>query len=264
VAKELKEWIDENAPHRKDKLKISVFHMGSDEDNANYSEDMPPDAEAVLSKIAQRPAFILVSTIEPRKGHLQALKAFEILWKRGEDINLVFVGKHGWLADKIVKTIKKHRMLGERLFWLSDETRKEGASEKYLNEAYKASACLIFPSAGEGFGLPVVEAARHGLPLILRDIPIFREVAGDNAYYFSGFEPEDLADAVSEWLKLYREDKHPKSGGIKTYTWRQSAEELSEILNMETHGASAGDLEPHSFINEGTEQAKDAMRGKIK
>jgi glycosyltransferase involved in cell wall biosynthesis len=229
VAAELADWVDKNAPDKK-KLKIDVFHMGSDEENAKYSKDMPEDAVDILDKIAQKPSFILVSTIEPRKGHLQALKAFNILWEKGEDINLVFVGKQGWLADKIVKTIKKDKMSGERLFWLSDPKRKEGTSEKYLNEAYKASVCLIFPSTGEGFGLPIVEAARHGLPLILRDIPIFREVAGDNAYYFSGFEGEDLAHAVAEWLKLYKEGKHPKSDNIKRYTWKESAEELLNIL----------------------------------
>jgi glycosyltransferase involved in cell wall biosynthesis len=225
----LRDWIEANAPHRKNSFAIDVFPMGSDEENARFSEHMPPDAADILKKIAQKPSFILVSTVEPKKGHLQAIKAFDILWER-EDINLVFVGKYGWLADKIVKTINRHKLLGEKLFWLTDSQRKDGVSDEYLNRAYAASACLIFPSAWEGFGLPIVEAARHGLPLILRDIPIFREIAGDNAYYFSGFEAEDLAAAIAEWLKLYREDKHPKSDDIKTYTWKESAEELLKIL----------------------------------
>jgi glycosyltransferase involved in cell wall biosynthesis len=234
AADDLKSWIEANAPHKKDAFSFDVFPMGSDEDNANFSDTMPRDAETVLNKISSKPSFLLVSTVEPRKGHLQAIKAFELLWERGEDINLVFVGKHGWLADKIVKLIKKHELFGEKLFWLTDPFNKDsGASEKYLNEAYKASTCLIFPSAGEGFGLPIVEAARHGLPLILRDIPIFREVAGDNVYYFSGFEAEDLASAITEWLKLYGEGRHPKSDGIKTYTWKESAEALLKILLKE-------------------------------
>jgi glycosyltransferase involved in cell wall biosynthesis len=233
VADVLKSWIELNAPHRKDVFSLDVFPMGSDEDNANFSDNMPKDAESILNKISSKPSFLLVSTIEPKKGHLQAVQAFDLLWKRGEDINLVFVGKHGWLADKIVKTIKTHKLFGEKLFWLTDADRENGASEKYLNEAYKASACLIFPSAEEGFGLPVVEAARHGLPLVLRDIPIFREVAGDNAYYFSGFEAEDLASAITEWLKLCRAGQHPKPDGIRTYTWKESAEALLKILLKE-------------------------------
>ena len=57
-------------------------------------------------------------------------------------------------------------------------------------------------SEGEGFGLAIVEGARHGKPLILRDIPVFREIAGKHAFYFRGDTPEELAKALREWFSL--------------------------------------------------------------
>jgi glycosyltransferase involved in cell wall biosynthesis len=95
---------------------------------------------------------------------------------------------------------------------------------------YKASACLIFASEGEGFGLPIVEGARHGLPLLLRDIPVFREIAGPHATYFTGTAPADLAGAVAHWLDLRERGEAPQSSGIRIQTWAESAEQLKGVL----------------------------------
>lgn len=48
----------------------------------------------------------MVSTVEPRKGHAQTLSAFESLWEQGQDINLVIVGKRGWLVDELVARLE--------------------------------------------------------------------------------------------------------------------------------------------------------------
>ena len=60
--------------------------------------------------------------------------------------------------------------IGNRLFWL------EGISDEYLEKIYDAATCLIAASEGEGFGLPLIKVAQHKLPIIARDIPVFREV----------------------------------------------------------------------------------------
>jgi glycosyltransferase involved in cell wall biosynthesis len=82
---------------------------------------------------------------------------------------------------------------------------------------------------GAGFGLPLVEAARHSLPIIARDIPVFREVAGVHAWYFSGEKPEDLARAVEEWLALRKEGRQPRSDGLPWLTWEDSTRNLLTI-----------------------------------
>ncbi|MBF0235581.1 MAG: glycosyltransferase, partial [Desulfamplus sp.] len=111
-----------------------------------------------------------------------------------------------------------------RLFWL------EGISDEYLKKIYVTSTCLIAASYGEGFGLPLIEAAQHKLPIIARNIPVFREVAGDHAYYFSANSPFELAKAIKDWLLLNTMKKHPVSEDMQYLTWKQSAEKLIHLF----------------------------------
>ena len=78
--------------------------------------------------------------------------------------------------------------------------------------------------------MPLIEAAQHKLPIIARDIPVFREVAGEHAYYFKGKEPKALAMAIQNWLKLYKTKNHPTSGSMPWLTWRESTSQLMQII----------------------------------
>jgi len=162
----------------------------------------------------------MVGTIEPRKGYSQTLSAFEQLWVQELGINLVIVGKQGWMVDSLVEKLSHHPELGKRLIWL------EGISDEYLNKVYNACTCLIVASEGEGFGLPLIEAAQRKLPIIARDIPVFREVAAEHAFYFKGLEPEQLAIVIQHWLTLYANETHTLSNSMPWQTWKQSAEKL--------------------------------------
>jgi glycosyltransferase involved in cell wall biosynthesis len=164
----------------------------------------------------------MVGTLEPRKGHRQAIAAMERLWTDGVDASLVIIGQQGWNMDDLAKRIQEHPEHDERLFWL------QGVSDEMLEEIYRSAHVLLAASEGEGFGLPLIEAARHGLPIIARDIPVFREVAGEQAYYFRGEEAQDLAEALRRWLALG--DNVPASTGITWLTWRQSSRELLDVV----------------------------------
>ncbi len=226
VANDVGEWIRENPPARPDAPIIKSFHLGADIENSAPSKGLPKDADTVLQLIQGKPSFLMVGTVEPRKGHYQTLKAFETLWAEGEDINLIIVGKEGWLVDKLVKELRNHPEKNRHLFWL------EGISDEYLEKIYAASTCLIAASLGEGFGLPLIEAAQNKLPIIARDIPVFREVAGDYAYYFDNTDnAEMLADTIKNWVDQYRNDLYQKSDNMPWLTWKESARQLLEVIN---------------------------------
>ncbi|MCI4412194.1 MAG: glycosyltransferase, partial [Thiotrichales bacterium] len=105
--------------------------------------------------------------------------------------------------------------------------------DEYLEKVYAISTCLIATSEGEGFGLPLIEAAQKKLPIIARDIPVFREVAGEFAYYFKNDNDASvLADTISDWLDLYKNNEHPKSDDMPWLTWKESAEQLLKALNL--------------------------------
>ena len=188
-----------------------------------------------MNAIRSRLSFLMVGTIEPRKGHLQVVKAFDKLWKEGADINLVIVGHEGWKGlpenmrrniPQTLEYIRTHPNNGSNLFLL------EGISDEYLEKVYDSSVCLIAASYGEGFGLPLIESAQRKLSIIARDIPVFREVSGEYAYYFSGHAPENLASKILDWQDLYKQGKHPKSDGMPWLTWAQSAEQLKKVLGL--------------------------------
>ncbi|TYT75294.1 glycosyltransferase [Desulfobotulus mexicanus] len=237
VAKDFREWVAEQGEINQD-LCIEWFHLGADTENSAPSTGLPENGEQILQSIENTPTFLMVGTLEPRKGHLQTIKAFEKLWEDGINARLVIIGQEGWpdlnrelrrTIPQIVRTIRKHPEINRRLLWLNR------VSDTFLNKLYKAAACLIAASEGEGFGLPLIEAARHGLPLMVRDIPVFREIAGDQAFYFHGTEPADLSEAVIRWLELYNKKQHPASHGLEFRTWQSSAGMLKNIIIKESN-----------------------------
>lgn len=215
-------------------FRIGWFHLGSDIHNSAPSSGIPIDAEATIREMQSRPTFLMVGTIEPRKGYEQVINAFDQLWLTDHDINLVIVGHEGWkgLPDemrrnipKVIDRLSSHPERGKHLFWL------KGISDEYLEKVYDKSSCLIAASFDEGFGLPLIEAAQHKLPIIARDIPVFREVAGQHAFYFEDdFKPDVITAAVKHWLSLYEKNIHPKSKSLKWLAWKESAKQLLDVI----------------------------------
>lgn len=224
VADELERWIGENRPERSGSFRIDWFHLGADFGGGDKSSGLPADASKVLGEMRAKTSFLMVSTIEPRKRYDQALDAFEILWGEGFDACLVFVGREGWKVESLVERIRSHPELGVRLFWLS------GISDEYLDRLYDSADCVLMTSMAEGFGLAIAEAAYHKRPVVLRDIPVFREIAGDCAFYFSGNDGGSLARALKEWAALYKSGSHPKTDSLRFLTWRESVSSLFEKL----------------------------------
>ena len=226
VSAEVKQWFSQNTDKKQRKPKISHFHLGADIASSAPTNGLPNNAVEILEHLSINPSFLMVGTIEPRKGHKQALGAFEKLWAAGNLVNLVIVGKDGWDVDPLLAELKSHPELNKRLFWLN------GISDEFLEQLYHSSAALIAVSRAEGFGLPLIEAAQHSLPIIARDIPVFREIAGKFAYYFSGLEDQDLAEAIKNWLALDAKNTAPQSTGVHWLTWQQSTQHLLVAIEV--------------------------------
>lgn len=221
VADEFETWLHQARPQREQPLGIGVFHLGADLPRLPAVVD---GTDARLAGLEACPTFLMVGTVEPRKGHAQALSAFERLWKQGIEVNLLVVGKPGWLVDGLLQRLREHPLRGRRLFWF------EHADDKLLLACYARASALLMASEGEGFGLPLIEAAHHGLPLVARDLPVFREIVGDHAHYFSGLGASDLASSIEQWLLLAAQEKVPQSGDVRWKTWRESAAGLLDVL----------------------------------
>ena len=217
--------VAHDVKHYIENTQVSYFHLGADIDNSVPSKGLNTDSEEILEKIKNNHSFLMVGTLEPRKGHAQTLAAFETLWDEGIEVNLIIVGKAAWMVDNLVQEIQKHTKLNANLFWL------QSISDEYLEKVYENCTCLMATSEGEGFGLPLIEAAQKKLPIIARDLPVFREVAQKYAYYFPNTKESDiLAKSIREWLHLYHIGKYPKSDNLPWITWEESTKKLLQCI----------------------------------
>lgn len=219
VKTELVQWAGEKA-HNKT---IKTFQLGFDIRSSLPTMGLSNDAKAFLNVIKSKITILMVGTLEPRKGYDQALSAFEKLWSCNIDVNLVIVGKTGWSVDALVERIVSHFEYRSRLFWL------EGISDEYLEKIYEASSCLLAASFGEGFGLPLVEAADKNLPIVARRLEVFCEVLGNGAFFFEAQTSDELAEALMDWIELFSVGKHPKPEKVKKVAWCDSARQLLDI-----------------------------------
>ena len=226
VANQFTKWLSkQDNTFVKKSFSVNWFHLGADISNTIVSKGTPENSGKILSNLKSHTSFLMVGTIEPRKAHAQTLQAFDQLWEKGLNHKLIIVGKRGWLVDSLIDKIRQHPQLNHNLFWL------EGISDEFLEQIYAASSCLIAASYGEGFGLPLIEAAQHQVPIIARDIPVFREVAGEHAYFFTDTEnPNDIATTIVNWKILHDNNQHPKSNTMPWLSWNKSAQQLMQTL----------------------------------
>ena len=170
--------------------------------------------------------FLMVGTVEPRKGHALALDAFSQLWRDGYDFNLVVIGKKGWLVEDLADRMSACSKNGSTFYWF------QGASDEFLERAYLSCSCLLAASEAEGFGLPLIEASFHDLPVLARDIAVFREVAGNAALYFDGSSAKGLVEGVLRWVRQRELNETPASADMEAMSWRQSANALLDQLEI--------------------------------
>jgi len=203
---------------------LDWFHLGANGVTEDGGATIALEQRDLLERLRSTTSFLMVGTLEPRKGHAQALEAFNRLWADDDNVMLVVTGRPGWMTEVIQRRIRHHDEFGQRLFWFMD------ADDALLDKLYATCTALLAPSEGEGFGLPLVEAARHGLPILCRDLAVFREVAGEHAAYFSGDDPLLLAAAVRAWLAAHERGEAPSSSGMPWLTWNQSAKKLLDVV----------------------------------
>ncbi|MCM2315980.1 MAG: glycosyltransferase family 4 protein [Thermoanaerobaculia bacterium] len=167
-----------------------------------YSVD-PSRAHAILSGATPPPPptsedrgdlpgryVLFVSTVEPRKDLDTLIDAFERLKDRGEyPGDLVVVGRVGWKAEETVRRMRESR-------WSGSIRHLDYVTRDRLATIYRNAEAFVMPSLYEGFGLPVLEAMGHGVPVIASRSSSLPEVGGDAALYFEPRNTQELAAAI--------------------------------------------------------------------
>lgn len=155
--------------------KIQVMYEGVDSDFIASTLQTLPELE-------DKRYFLYVGNCYPHKNVDTLMKAFVRISQDDIYVKLCIVGPDNYFSQKLKAQVKDvqsilflHNISASELKWL-----------------YTNAQAFIFPSLAEGFGLPIVEAQYCGCPLILSDIEVMREVARDNAHYFSPLDDKAL------------------------------------------------------------------------
>jgi glycosyltransferase involved in cell wall biosynthesis len=215
VRDEFIRWQEQGVEGRKIKSDdVRYFYLGAELSRAN-------DKGSLIDILTNKhPTFLVVGSIEPRKNHSIILDAFEILWKENRGINLVIVGGNGWKTESVLNRIEVHDQLNSKLFLLRH------VSDYELTLLYTFATALIIASSAEGFGLPIVEASLRGTDVICSDIPVFKEVAGDNATYFRLNDSVDLAATIIKFNSKKSKSISITAATGRWNTWQESAFQL--------------------------------------
>ena len=172
--------------------------------------------------------FILfVSRVEPRKNHILLLNAYleAKLFEKG--ISLVFIGKTSIHSNVLDETIAKMPSAARKLFFIFEQVNEDA-----LIKFYQAAKLFVYPSKAEGFGIPPLEAAALGIPVLCSNTTAMQD------FDFFGphlFDPENKNELASKMVQLlFADDKtnyNDISQTIKTrYSWLNSAEILQNLL----------------------------------
>ena len=126
----------------------------------------------------------------PHKNHLRLIKAYKILRdKYGVSFKLVFTGEQKQEKKNIEKYINRNHLRDDIIYLGYVEQKK-------MPYIYACSDMVVFPSLFEGFGIPIVEAIKVGVPLACSEKASIPEIAGDAAIYFDAENPDDIAEKI--------------------------------------------------------------------
>jgi len=206
-------------------LPIEVIHLGAD-----FLPMRQADQTPAHDGPSSQTMYLMVGTIEPRKGHAIVLDAFEELWRNGSQARLVVVGVEGWKVGSLMRRMRRLARAEPRFDYFT------GISDNDLSELYKQATALVAASVAEGFGLPLIEAKMRGKRVIASDIPPFLEIGDSETIYFSAGNARALAATVAAFER--QKDAMCLPRVANWLSWNESADALMEKITekiLRTH-----------------------------
>lgn len=165
------------------------------------------------------PYFVTLGTIEPRKNHALLLDVWDRLPARKPDLHII--GSRGWNNAAVFARL-------DALTANAGIIERHGLSDAQVATLIAGATAFLFPSHAEGFGLPPIEAAALGTRVISSDLPVIRELLGDNAVYL---DPTDVYSWV-ETIAALAKAPRAENGQTKRFLPPTWAEHFKIVLNL--------------------------------
>jgi glycosyltransferase involved in cell wall biosynthesis len=171
---------------------ISVIYNGLDA--SEFDRVSVSDQNEFRLKYSLPEGFLLaVGHFEKRKNYVRLIDAVARLRDQGRSCCLVIIGNDSGERKAVEQRVASAKLTGQ-------VTLLSGLSDLEVRCAYKLCSLFVFPSTYEGFGIPILEAMAARRPMVLSDMPVFREITQDRGFYFVQHDAEAMAAAIEKVL----------------------------------------------------------------
>lgn len=199
-----------------DRAAFTVVHHGVD----HTSTTAPTGGEQIRERfgLAGARVVLCVAAKRPHKNQELLVRAAAIL---DADVVVVLAG-HAEPYERELRALARELGLEDRVRFV------DYVSDADLEGLWGVADCAAFPTLGEGFGIPVIEALAHGVPVAASDIPVLREIGGGLPHYFDPLDPADAARAIGEALRDADAARRGPAHAAQ-FSWSAAAEATHEV-----------------------------------
>lgn len=210
--------------------KIDVVYNGVNEGFRPVDADQIHQTRTRLTD--GKPYFLFIGAIHRRKNIVHLLKSFDAFkTQTGSDMKLVFAGQKRWWTEDMESCYNGLRHREDIIFTGRIE-------EGELHTITAAAFAVTYVSNFEGFGIPILEGMRAGVPVLTSNVTSMPEVAGDAALLVNPFSIDSITEGM---IRLYRDESLRKNlveKGLRRsheFSWNHTATALWESM-MKTIG----------------------------
>ncbi|CAN5287306.1 glycosyltransferase family 1 protein [soil metagenome] len=203
--------------------RVHVIYEALPKEVIQVAEDLSEDHFEKIKKNLKldKPYLFFVGTREPRKNLIRLIEAWQ---EMTEDIELIIAGEEGWDGSgEKNNAVKKPRFLGR-------------VSDKELAVLYSEAEVFVYPSLYEGFGLPILEAFYHGVPVVTSNVSALPEVAGNAAELVDPLSVESIKKGIQKVLNEDREAEQKRMQRmiirLQLFYWRRAADETIRVYRL--------------------------------
>ena len=207
--------------------KIKVVYQGAKSFSLN--EVLTQNSQNAIQKINDKPYILHVGVLEKRKNIVNLIKAIHIV-RQKLDVKLLLVGRpnpkiYNNSEAEILNTIHELGLENDIVF-------TGYAPDDDLPILYRKASCYIFPSVYEGFGIPILEAFQHNLPVAVSDNSSLPEIGGNAVLSFDPTDTNKIANIIQALMHdVVLRDQLIKDGNIRfnQFSWEISGKEILAI-----------------------------------